>query len=173
MEENEIKRLRTLTIQEALAHNDGHELLNSESGVKLFKIEVIDLFSEVDQIVSGEKSAAHMKMTKVIFMGKSCFITKGRHYLQLRWETKYKNTLEDSGLWVTLCKGKPGGWKPGWIKKMPKNVITSKKFDFHLTDKGGCRWKEVNGEVAKPDPTSEELARMLVDMLQEGMSVTG
>ena len=132
MEENEAKRLSTQAIQEALTHNDGHELLNSESGVKLFKLEVIDLCSEVNKIFAGEKSVALMKMAKVIFKGNSYIITGERFYLQLRWETKYKNTLEDSGLWVTICKGKPCDWKPKWINRYLMNVTLSKKFDFHL-----------------------------------------
>ncbi len=138
-------------------------LLNSESGVKLANIEVINLFSDIKNIIALDPDEVSKKK-KVTVEHRVCLIKKKRFSLQLVWDSKYKNTLEGSALYVKLWSGNPSRNTLlfAWARK-PK-LIEEKIFTFNLESSGDRGWKELGS--SKP-MISKVLAQLMVKMLDD------
>lgn len=169
MDLKEIIKLKVRAIQEVMTKSNGKVLLNSEYGVKLLKIELMYLFSKIDQMIGQRSKDTYSKIGKVILQPRHCTITGGKLAVQVRWDAKFKNTLEGSVLWVILFKGNPSKMRRTMMKKPTLVEIEKKMFAFHLTQKGEQGWQEIDSQAKGAYLTSEKLANLAIDMLVNGL----
>jgi len=169
MDLEQIKKSKLQAIQKAMTRSDGKSLLNSEYGVKLLKIELIDLFSKIDQMVNQTENDGYREIEEVIIQHRHCTLSGRKLAVQLRWDAKFKNTLEGSFLWVTLFRGNPIKRGRMWTKKPKLQEMETKKFVFHVTQTGETGWKEIDQKPKGTSLKSKQLARMAVNMLLEAM----
>jgi len=162
--EDNAKKLNTLAIRRAISESNVQLLLNSKCGVKLVKVELINLFSKIEQISTCKPDRGQKVIDTVYREWRSCTIQGGKFAVQIRWDAKYKNSLEDSALLMILSKGIVKQKKALFFRPRIK-IIETTKFAFHIKTNGSRGWKKKNG--AKDEYlSSDQLALIAFNLLK-------
>ena len=143
-------------------------LLNSKSGVKLLKLELHNFFSRAEQL-ANERLGRHLGLKEVVIDPKTIALLGGKYTVQLIWDSRYKNTLENSTLYLRLWKGKfPKNHLLKSTLFKPK-MISQREFLFDLDGTGSRLWREVGGQQLSL--SSDELADVFINTYISVLSV--
>jgi len=141
-------------------------LLNSPSGVKLATVELLNVFSSVEKLISSGLDETGNRKT-ISIQRRACLISEKKYCVQLVWESKYKNTLESSFLLLRLWRGSPSKKTASLIRFKKPKLIIEKKFEFDLNEIGDRKWKECD---TSKSVTSKTLAHMSIETLNDAGS---
>jgi len=146
----------------ALDQETRQNLMNSPGGVKLANLELLNLFSIVEKL--GIKADDVGDGGNISIKGRTCLLERKKHTIELTWEAKYKNTLEESVLYLRLWRGyiTKKGNVLGLLRK-PK-LVKQRVFSFELNAAGGCEWLEQGFDKII---NSEDLAHLAVSTLDQ------
>jgi len=153
--------MAALTDKKIIDKDTKHNLLKSPSGVKMANVEIIKLFACLEQMIASEPYR-NRNVKNIEIKGRICLIGFKKYSAQLVWETKYKNTLEDSRLCLRIWKGIPSRkfcLTPYFRKP---RIILERIFTFDLNQKATGEWREQGSSSAI---NSEKLARNCIEFL--------
>lgn len=164
----EARRLTSLTCKSIVSNNRQKELLYSPHGVKLLKLELENLFFDTANLVKNRSRQQDGLKMEFIIKRKSCMLRVGRYAVQLFLDSKYKNTVENSVLYLRSFRGKypqaPGSKTALFKGKM----ISERMFTFALSREGKRRWHEMG--LSDRRFNSEDLAGVFVATLTTALS---
>ena len=138
-------------------------IMATPGGVKLANIELLKLFSIVEKL--GIKTDSNTNKSKNIHVkSRTCRIEGKKHTVELVWDGKYKNTLEDSVLYLKLWQGHISNkGRPLGLLRKPK-LINQRFFRFDLDASGACKWQEQGIDKII---NSESLAKLAISTLEQ------
>jgi len=158
--EHTAKRIVSQACKLAIDGDQHNALLNSKSGVKLLKVELHNLFLRVKQKADERLDNKKGYQEAAIFR-RTCTLQGGKFNVQLFWDSKYKNTVKNSILFLRLWKGRLSkDHLPKSTLFKPK-MISQREFLFDLDGTGRRLWQEVGGQQQRL--SSDELADVFID----------
>lgn len=140
--------------QEEQFSNKRKVFLNSECGVEAARLEIKKLFG----LLKNKKEAIVKELNGFLIefeeRNNNCFIHSYDYTLRFYWEYSYKNSLEHSGLKLTLQS--PNRWDP-------PTILKEHEFNFDIISPDQNVW--VFESDRKKYMTSEELVEYSFDIL--------
>ena len=160
----EAQQLVSQTCRQAIDNNQREALLDSQSGVRLLKLELENLFAKVEQLLQKGKHQLEDHHIDVVFEERACLLRGERYTAQLLLYSKYKNTVKNSVLYLRLWKGKLLRGKRRRVAFFKPKLITQRSFSFDMDCRGKRQWQEK--EKSNRCFTSAELAEVFVASLR-------
>lgn len=120
--------------------------LDSTSGVRTAKLEIINLFIEIEQIISTSNKKEIPFKIKIATRQNECLLYCRRFTLQILWISKYKNTLKESVLSMRLWKGTKPINGSSFFHIMKPKLIKEWFFAFNLNERGEKEWNEASAD---------------------------
>jgi hypothetical protein len=164
----EARRLTSLTCKSIVTNNRQKELLYSPHGVKLLKSELENLFFDTANLVKNRSGQQDGLKMEFIIKRRSCTLRAGRYAVQLFLDSKYKNTVENSVLYLRSFRGKYPQGPGSKTAQFKGKMISERMFTFVLGREGKRRWHEMG--LSDRRFNSEDLAGVFVATLTTALS---
>ena len=140
------------------------DFLNSDTGVRAALAEVTVLYGNLKELIEKISDPETRLTFKLEEQRHSLAIYSHGHSLVLGWHYSYANTLEHSGLYVTLWKG-AAGFRGSRISPEKPEELVEENYDFDLGPEDQMGWRETAGE--ERFFTSRQLAETVLRLLLE------